>query len=134
MNLPCPVLLVTHRGLGEGLLTAAETILGERPNVDHLSNDGLSPAELGRQIDEWVENHADGPALILTDLGFGSCCQTVRRATRGRDSVGIVAGVNLPVLLATVRSRDLGDLRTLVTHLGDRGRESLELFLGGEKI
>jgi len=133
MNLPCPVLLVTHPGLGEGLLEAAEAILGERPNIDHLSNEGLSPDELGRRVDEWLGVHT-GSALILTDLGFGSCCQTVRRVTRDRGTVGIVAGVNLPVVLATVRSRDLDDLRKLLEHLGDRGRESLELYLGGQRI
>jgi mannose/fructose-specific phosphotransferase system component IIA len=125
------MLLVAHAGFGEGLLEAAEAILGSRPQLDTLSNRGLSPAELERRIGEWLETHP-GPALILTDLGFGSCCQSARRITRGRHDVGIVSGVNLPVLLAALRSREHDDLAALLRHVGDRGREGVEVFVGGE--
>ena len=133
MSRPVPVLLVTHRGFGEGLLSAAESILGRRPEVTHLSNEGLSPEALGEAIDAWLEA-CTGPALILTDLGFGSCCQTARRATRDRETVGILAGVNLPVLLAVVRSGEQEDFRALLEHLRHRGQGSLELYLGGERL
>lgn len=127
------MLLVAHRGLGEGLLAAAGTILGQDLPIDHLSNDGLSPDELGRRIDLWLDDHP-GPALILTDLGFGSCCQTARRVTRDNRQVGIVAGVNLPMLLAAVRSRETGGLEALMNHLADRARGSVEQYLGGERV
>ena len=133
MRLPCPMLLVAHRGLGEGLLTAAESILGECPPIDHLTNDGLSPDELGKRIDAWLEENP-APALILTDLGFGSCCQTARRVTRDNGQVGILAGVNLPVLLAAARSRELEDLRTLMNHLAERAVGSVERYLGGNRV
>ena len=133
MTLFCPMLLVAHRGLGEGLLLAAESILGDRPSIDHLTNDGLSPEDLGRRIDAWLDDHP-GPALILTDLGFGSCCQTARRVTRDNKNVGILAGISLPVLLAAVRSRDLADLGSFMNHLAQRGRDSVELYLGGERV
>ena len=133
MNLPFPMLLIAHRGLGEGLLTAAETILGERPPIDLLSNEGLSPEELGQQIDTWLKRNP-GPALILTDLGFGSCCQTARRVTRNNGEVGILAGINLPVLLAAARSRELEDLESLMNHLADRAAGSVEQYLGGDRV
>jgi mannose/fructose-specific phosphotransferase system component IIA len=127
------MLLIAHRGLGEGLLTAAESILGERPPIDHLTNDGLSPDELGKRIDSWLEQNP-GPALILTDLGFGSCCQTARRVTRDNGEVGILAGVNLPVLLAAARSRELENLSTLMKHLAERAMGSVEQYLGGDRV
>lgn len=133
MSLSCPILLIAHRGLGEGLLTAAESILGERPPIDHLSNDSLSPDELGRRIDAWLEQNP-GPALILTDLGFGSCCQAARRVTRDNSQVGIIAGVNLPVLLAAARSRELENLETLMHHLAERAVGSVEQYLGGNRV
>lgn len=128
-----PVLLVAHRGLGEGLLTAAEAIIGHRPEVDHLTNDGLSPEALAGKIDAWLEEHP-GPVLILTDLGFGSCCQTARRASRERKDVAILAGVNLPVLLAAARSTVQDDLASFLQHLHTRGQGSVEMFLGGEHL
>jgi mannose/fructose-specific phosphotransferase system component IIA len=132
MTPPFPTLLVAHRGFGEGLLEAAAAILGQRLQIDHLSNEGLSPEDLERRIDVWLEAHA-GPAILLTDIGFGSCCQSARRATRGRATVAVMAGVNLPVLLAAIRSREHEDLAAYLRHLQQRGRESLELYVGGER-
>ena len=125
-----PALLVTHRGYGKGLLEAARAILGASPEIDVLENDGLSPDALGAAVDAWLSAHP-GPALILTDLGFGSCCQTARLASRSRPEVGVVAGVNLPVLLALLRSREHGDASTLLDHLVERGRDSIQVFRGG---
>ncbi len=130
---PPPILLVSHRGFGEGLLAAAEAILGQRPPVDLVSNEGISPPELESRIHEWLDHHP-GPALILADLGFGSCCQAARRVSRGQAEVGIVAGVNLPVLLAAMRSRDHADLAALLRHLSERGRSSVEVYRGGNAL
>jgi mannose/fructose-specific phosphotransferase system component IIA len=54
--------------------------------------------------------------------------------SRGRDEVGIVAGVNLPIFLAALRSREQPDLSSLMRHLQERGRGSVEVFLGGDPL
>ena len=133
MTPPFPTLLVAHRGFGEGILASAEAILGERPDIELLSNEGLSPEVLGEKIDLWLKAHS-GPAIILTDLGFGSCCQTARRVTRDRESVAVVAGVNLPVVLAALRSREHGDFRSFLDHIEERGHGGLELYLAGTRL
>lgn len=130
MKPPVPALLVTHAGLGEGLLAAAETILGLRPDVTVLTNQGLSSTELERRIDAWLAEH-DGPAVILTDLDSGSCCQAACRSARDRDDVVVLAGVNLPVLLASVRSRPQEDVLSFARHLAERGRAGVGLYLRG---
>lgn len=133
MTLPFPVLLVAHQGFGEGLLSAVEAILGEVPSIDLMTNHGLSPEVLGEKLDHWLDSHP-GPSLILTDLGFGSCCQTARKITHGREQVGVVAGVNLPLLLAAIRSREHGDLEAFLRHLSERGRGGVLTYLNGEEI
>lgn len=133
MKTAAAVLLVAHSGFGEGMLAAAASILGERPAVDHISNQGLTPEALGAAIDGWLEEHP-GPALILADVGFGSCCTAARLVSRGREEVGIVAGVNLPIFLAALRSREQPDLASLMRHLQERGRGSVEVFLGGDPL
>jgi mannose/fructose-specific phosphotransferase system component IIA len=127
------ILLVAHPGFGEGMLAAAAAILGARPPVDHISNEGLSTEALGTAIDAWLGDNP-GPALILADLGFGSCCQAARLVSRGRAEVGIVAGVNLPLLLAALRSREQPDLPAFMRHLEERGRGSVEMYLGGNPL
>ncbi len=128
-----PILLVAHPGFEEGLLSAAGAILGERPRVDAFSNQGLSREVVEARIEAWLDAHP-GPALILTDLGFGSCCQAARLASRGRDHVGIVTGVNLPVFLAALRSREQDGLEDLLRHLHDRGRDGVMAYLAGEVL
>jgi len=129
-SLPFPVLLVSHPGFGEGLLEGAESILGFRPPVDALSNQGLGKEALETRIHEWLDAHP-GPALILADVDFGSCCQAARLVARGRDDVGIVAGVNLPILLAVARSHETDGIAAFVRHLSERGRGGVEVYLGG---
>jgi mannose/fructose-specific phosphotransferase system component IIA len=133
MTPPVPTLLVTHRGYGEGLLVAATAILGERPDIDHLTNEGLSPEALQDSIGRWLDAHGT-PALVLTDLVFGSCGHASRLATRGRAGVGVMAGVNLPLLLALLRSREHQDLRALLLHLRQRAEESVQGFVGGDPL
>ena len=130
MKAPVPVLLVMHAELAGGLMKAAASILGSVEGVDHLSNKGMSLHDLEEHLQAWIDEHP-GPVLILTDIGFGSCCQAARRVSRDDERVGIVAGVNLPTLLAVLRSRDLDDLRTTVRHVAERARESVEAYIGG---
>jgi mannose/fructose-specific phosphotransferase system component IIA len=133
MNPPYPTLLVTHRGYGEGLLAAAEAILGARPAIDHMSNEGLSPDALLGAIEAWLDTHAS-PAIVLTDLVFGSCAQSSRIATRNRPDTVVVSGVSLPMILALLRSREHGDLREMLRHLRQRTQESVCVFVGSEPL
>jgi mannose/fructose-specific phosphotransferase system component IIA len=133
MTLSYPVLLVSHRGFAEGLLAAAEAILGERPPIDHLSNEDLSTQALTAAIERWLDAQP-GPAVILTDLGFGSCCQSARLSARGRPGTAVIAGVNLPVILALVRSSAAEEFTTFVRHLTERGRTSVESYLEGNPL
>jgi mannose/fructose-specific phosphotransferase system component IIA len=133
MNPPYPTLLVTHRGYGEGLLAALEAILGTRPDIDHMSNEGLSPDALLGAIEAWLDAHAS-PSIVLTDLSFGSCAQSSRMATRNRPGAVVVAGVSLPMILALLRSRDHGDLRAMLRHLQERARESVSVYIGGQPL
>jgi mannose/fructose-specific phosphotransferase system component IIA len=133
MTPPYPTLLVTHRGYGEGLLAAAQAILGARPEIDHMSNEGLSPEVLEGAIEAWLDAHAS-PAIVLTDLMFGSCAQSSRLATRDRPDTMVVSGVNLPMILALLRTREHGDLRTLLLHLRKRAREGMCIYMGGTLV
>lgn len=126
MNAP-HILLVTHPGFGEGLLEAAETILNAPPQVTLLTNRELTPVQLEERMVAWLADH-QGIRLILTDLPFGSCCQAAKHVAHGDPMVGIVAGVNLPVLLAALRSREHASLPELLDHLAQRGAGAVEII------
>ncbi len=130
---PLPILLVTHPGYAEGLLDAARAILGTRPDVEIFSNHDISPRDQEILIERWLNAHP-GPALILTDLGFGSCTTAARRVGRDRTDVGIVAGANLPLFLAALRSRPHEDLAAFLEHLVSRARTGVEAYLGDRRL
>ena len=133
MKPPVPTLLVTHRGYGEGLLAAAAAILGFPPEIDHLTNDGLSPDTLCEAIERWLDAH--GPeSLVLTDLAFGSCGQSARLAARDRPEMMMVAGVSLPMILALLRAREHADAEAFLRHLRSRTQESIQAFIGGHAL
>jgi len=101
--------------------------------VEVFSNHEISPQEQETLIQRWLGVHP-GPALILTDLGFGSCTTAARRVLRDRPDVGIVAGANLPLFLASLRSRSHEDLGAFLEHLADRGRVGIEAYLGDRRL
>ena len=133
MNPPYPTLLVTHRGYGEGLLVAAEAILGAKPNIDHISNEAMSPEALLSAIEAWLDAHGS-PTIVLTDLVFGSCAQSSRLATRHRPEAVVIAGVNLPMILALLRSREHEELHTMLHHLRERTLQSVSVYVGGQPL
>jgi mannose/fructose-specific phosphotransferase system component IIA len=115
------------------MLEAAEAILGSPPEIDLLSNQDLSREDLEAEAASWLNDHP-GNALLLTDIGFGSCGQAALSATRGRDDVGVVAGVNLPLLLTLLQCREFETFENLMGHLAERGRGCLQFFLRGGPI
>jgi len=127
---PVPVLLFTHAGLGNGILEAARSILGEIEGVDVLVGGCGAVEETEDRFAAWLEDH-QGPVLVLTDLGFGSCCQSARRVSRGRENVGVIAGINLPAFLAVFRTGPHEDFPALMAHLAERARQSVEVYRGG---
>ena len=92
------VLLVTHGNLGESLLHSAARIYGQAVGVDFLSNDPHDATGLAGAIEEWL-GPDDTDAMILVDVGGGSCGTAARLAADGRQHTWILGGVNLPMVL-----------------------------------
>jgi mannose/fructose-specific phosphotransferase system component IIA len=121
------VLLVTHGNLGESLLLSAATICGEVVGVDFLSNDPHDATGLATAIGEWL-GPDDTEALILVDVGGGSCGTAARLAADGRRHTWILGGVNLPMVLTCIGSSDAMDGRALVDKILDRALNSINLL------
>jgi mannose PTS system EIIA component len=105
------ILLVTHPGIGSGLLQVAERLLGRLPLcVECLEVDfdadlqALLPqgSRLLRQVDS-----GDG-VLLLTDLYGASPSNFAAQLTTLGVESRRVAGLSLPMLLRTLNYGDLG--------------------------
>jgi mannose/fructose-specific phosphotransferase system component IIA len=118
-------LLVTHGQLGEALLKSARQIYDADASVDVLSNDGRGAEELVAAVADWLCAHP-GPALLMVDVGGGSCGIAARRAAASREECWILGGVNLAMLLTFLGNQGELEGEALVTKILDRALNAID--------
>jgi mannose/fructose-specific phosphotransferase system component IIA len=121
-----PALIVTHADLAQGLVHAAESVVGPVEDVTLLSNEGLSRADLEDAIETRVQGWRHG-GLLLTDFWGGSCHTCGASAARRHGEVVIVTGINLPLLLDYLYNRDRLAVGELAERLQQKGRDSIRV-------
>ena len=124
-----PALIVTHADLAQGLVHAAERVVGPIEDVTLLSNEGLSRSDLESAIEASVSGWEKG-GLLLTDFWGGSCHTCGATAARRHGEVVIVTGVNLPLLLDYLHNRDRLSALELAERLQQKGRDSIRVQRG----
>jgi mannose/fructose-specific phosphotransferase system component IIA len=96
-------ILLTHGSLGRVLLEACEMALGRQTDVEVLSNEGLSLAQMIEAVERRL---ADVPTVFFVDYCGGSpfvACSMLREL---HPSHTLISGVNLPMLLSFFTKRD----------------------------
>lgn len=121
--------LVSHGAMAEGVIDAVRRISGAPADaLVAVSNDGRSPDDLRAAI---VQVMGDGPVIVFTDLGAGSCTLAARLSCADRARVAVVTGVNLPMLLDFVFHRTL-PVDELAARVVAKGRSGLRLLTAPE--
>jgi mannose/fructose-specific phosphotransferase system component IIA len=95
--------VVTHGGVAEGMVDAAERITGLTGVLLAISNEGCGMDDLGERIDNATKGK---PSVVFVDMPVGSCLQAAARVVRTGGDRAMVAGVNLPMLLDFCFHRD----------------------------
>lgn len=124
--------ILTHGQLANGLLTAAETVVGEIPFITAVSigwHDDVETAkdEITRAIKQ-VER--DNGVLILTDM-FGGAPTNIAAMFLG-DNVEILTGVNLPMVIRLAKQAEGATLAGIAQQVLQQGRD--EIYLAGELL
>ena len=127
------ILVVTHGNLAKELINTAELIVGKQEQVETLGfclNDSV--IDLQQKIREKYEalDQGDG-VLVLTDIFGGSPSNSVAIALRDKN-YQCVTGVNLPMMIDALLSRDEGPLNELsekCLQIGSEGVRDLRTFL-----
>lgn len=126
------LLLVTHGRIGQDLLDTATTLLGSCPLPQKVIG-----VRLDQDIDDLLDriraagdelNEGQG-VLVLTDM-YGSTPSNLANRLDTRDSVRVVAGLSLPMLVRVLNYADLS-LDELATKAVSGGREGVLLCAAG---
>jgi PTS system mannose-specific IIA component len=126
------ILLLTHGGLGQHFIDTAKLIgLNSETSLMALSIDpGRPPEQLREQVAQSIKKVSQSNGvLILTDL-FGGTPTNLSLSFLEDGKVEVVTGLNLPMIIKAVNSRNDNDLRTLAKLVAEAGKENI--YLAGE--
>ena len=123
------ILIVTHANLGSALIETLEFILGgEQKQLIPISIDiKQDPDNLRKKIKKGIaEVQTDNGVLILTDM-FGGTPSNISYSFLDEGTVEVISGVNLPILLKAVTSREKMEMAQLTAALVEHGKRSISL-------
>lgn len=132
------VVVVTHGQLARELLNAAEAIVGDLPRFVAVSvgwHDDVGDAR--EEIRLAILQVQDGTGvLVLTDM-FGGTPSNLAMTFLEPDTVEVVTGVNLPMLIKLHSLRESSSLTAVARELRETGRKAIhvasDLMLGEAK-
>lgn len=102
------ILVITHNGLGDSLLSCVQHVLGEVPmEVMVLAIDAQDDPSVREKEGRTVVAHLDkGQGVLLLADMFGATPSNIGKRLCELPNVRGVAGVNLPMLLRAVSNRN----------------------------
>jgi mannose PTS system EIIA component len=130
------VVVVTHGQLATELLNAAETIVGDLPRFAAVSIGWHEDTEDARaEIAQAIARVSqESGVLILTDM-FGGTPSNLAMTFLG-DTVEVITGVNLPMLIKLADLGERANLLTTAREMREEGRAAIWVasdLLRGEK-
>ncbi len=112
-------LLATHGRLGTALVESARQVYASDAPITVISNEDYDAAGLRRAIESWLDEEP-GEAIVMVDIGGGSCGLAARAAARGRADVRLLGGVNLAMVLTYLSGAGHTGLDELAPKMLDR--------------
>jgi PTS system mannose-specific IIA component len=119
------IVVVSHGNLGSALIRSAELITGPAEGlfaVALLPDD--SPEGFGHRLAATMDALVGQETLVLMDL-FGGTPYNVAARQVLKPNVECVTGVNLPMLLELIMTREGASLPDLAASIAQVGRESI---------
>lgn len=121
-------IVIAHGKLGEELLNIVELIAGRQENVKIVSitaPDKVDDAVVQIKSAIKAVNQGQG-VLLLTDM-FGGTPSNISLSFLDKSDVEVVTGINLPMLMKFVDSRDKKDIKELADLIMEYGKKSISV-------
>jgi PTS system mannose-specific IIA component len=126
------IVIVTHSGLGDALIEAAESILGTPLEATTAVSVDLkhSAEKLRKKIGDGMKAVDEGDGvIILTDM-FGGTPSNLSLSFLEEGRIDVLTGVNLPVLIRAAKMRKDSNLSELAQSVEAYGKKSISLASG----
>lgn len=126
------IVVVTHSQLADALIGAAEFIIGERPDcIEAISiNINENADKLRGKIAAGIKKvDRNKGVLILTDM-FGGTPSNLSYSFLEEGRLEVISGVNLPILIKAINTREKQKLNELAVLLEAFGKKSICLASG----
>lgn len=129
------LVVMSHGSFSQGLLDACSLICGPSPQIEALSlNRNESIDELSSRLKKAVQHVDTGEGcVVLCDLFGGSPCNVACMALRSEQKFELVSGVNLPMLIEAITSREQSaspqELAALCCSAAETGMRHINAFL-----
>ncbi|HPQ71465.1 MAG TPA: PTS sugar transporter subunit IIA [bacterium] len=123
------IVVVAHGGLSDELIRTTSMIIeDEMISVHSVPITGLEdPDDIKHRIQNAIKQANDGDGvLILTDM-FGGTPSNIALSFLQEDHVDVISGVNLPMLVDLVYSREGKTLAELAAQLAETGKNNILL-------
>ncbi len=120
------LIVVSHGSFSKALLESAQLIVGEQKDIQTFGFDlGESIDELRDKLGQAIETaQKKGEVLVLTDMLSGSPFNAAASLMQ-RFSFEHLAGINFPVFLEILTSREDSTARDLVAMAVSRGKDTI---------
>lgn len=100
------ILALSHGTLADGMKVSIRVITGEQNAIDSICvMEKDSPATVTSEIRDWLDKQNKNiPAIIVTDIPFGSTTTLAAPLLAEYENLKLVSGMNLGMMLALVTS------------------------------
>jgi mannose PTS system EIIA component len=119
------IVVVSHGRLGEEMVQTLRGVLGPVARTEPVAIVESDPEVVQAKIRRALERVDDGEGvLIFTDM-LGDTATNVSLTVARTEGAEVVAGVNMPMLIKAVTSRNTMRLRDLAGFIRQYGREHI---------
>jgi len=120
--------IITHGRLAEAMLVSAVSIVGTAERVMALSIKGEETSEdIKKMLQEAMVEVSDGEGVVVFTDMFGGTPSNIALSLLDEGIIEVITGVNLPLILKFLGSREGRSIDELASLLVEHGRKSIVL-------
>ncbi|HSR55542.1 MAG TPA: PTS sugar transporter subunit IIA [Alphaproteobacteria bacterium] len=122
------LVLVTHGAVGQALLDTLEHVVGAQDAIIPVSIQPDDDVEAKREeiLKAIATARSEGGCIVMTDM-FGGTPSNLALSAMGEESVEVIAGVNLPMLIKFASVRGSASLADVVAEVQEAGRKYINV-------